>query len=346
MMPDKRKRKNRRIRRLTGSLLGQNTDWLELTGFVMGDVHSDKTVHVTKGASLAGDVNAARVVVTGLVCGLVTGLEVIVEEGGQIWGDIYTVALTLAPRGKVHGWVTTLDEGTVDLLRSGELSTGDIPELAQGSLPADLMNKISEGGTDHVESQEVSAARLAIWRMLRAEVVTAMLARAEIEAMFEERLVEASKINEAQVVRSAQYQYEEAKDEIARLKRLLRKAATQVQLLRGRYLWAKANLDSAQARLMQYQEPDTHDEESLAQSEQGAPDTGSLVDSNAYHEELTQLRVALVEKEIEFNQSQEQVKKLAMRLKKIRQLAENRFRHLNEELERTKRQLANSGDEK
>lgn len=161
---------------------------LSLSSYWVGDIREERLVQIEAGATVAGNVVAPGVVASGLVYGSITTRELRIEGSGQIWGDVYTAALEMAPGGKLNGWVTALDEGTVDLLRSGEIGLGDLP----GTTPPDL---VTEDMNVHAAAEmfdpETSGHWLRIWRQLQAEAAVALIARAEIEATFEERLREA-----------------------------------------------------------------------------------------------------------------------------------------------------------
>lgn len=182
------KKQDQKLRKIASSILKRENEWLEVKGYKLGDIQTELTVYVTKEAAIVGNVLAPRVVVAGIIYGFVASREVIVESTGQIWGDVHSVALEISPGGKLHGWMSTLDEGTVDLLRSGELSTVDLDEIGQRTIPQEILD-ILPGDVVPLDGQEAEQ-RLLIWRQLRAEAAMALLARSEIEATFERRLLE------------------------------------------------------------------------------------------------------------------------------------------------------------
>lgn len=176
------------MRKLADSILKRENDWLEVKGYKLGDIQTEQNVKVTKNAALVGNVLAPRVTVGGIIYGFVASREILVESTGQIWGDVHSVALNVAPGGKLHGWFSTLDEGTVDLLRTGDLSKIDLEETSQRTIPQEILD-ILPGDVVSLDGQEAEP-RLLIWRQLRAEAAMAILARSEIEATFERRLID------------------------------------------------------------------------------------------------------------------------------------------------------------
>ena len=181
-------RRDGRLSSLTNVLKRRKSDLLEIEDFHIGSIRAESTIVVSRGAILAGDVLAPEIEVSGLVYGYVACRRLSVLPGGQIWGDVYTSSLELAPDGKINGWISTLDAGTVDLLRAGELGAGDLPAQGDAPLPAELLRQIQESGADVEADQKLSQRRSGIWRQLRSEAALALMARSEIEATFKQRL--------------------------------------------------------------------------------------------------------------------------------------------------------------
>jgi len=191
MSQDEKRKRESRLSSLTSALKRHQEERLEISAFRVGNIRAEKAVVVTAGATLIGDLLAPEIVVEGLVYGYVACQRLIVAPGGQIWGDVYVSALELAPEGKINGWVSTLDAGTVDLLRSRVLALGDLPGREDQPLPNELVERIGNAGADVEDDQRKSQRRSGIWRQLRSEAALALLARAEIEATFEQRKAEA-----------------------------------------------------------------------------------------------------------------------------------------------------------
>lgn len=85
-----------------------------------GDLRSEKQVRIESDAIMTGDIVAPQVVVRGLVSGRVLALELLVEEKGQVWGDVWTRSLQVKPGGRVRGWVSELTEPLAEVLVSGQ----------------------------------------------------------------------------------------------------------------------------------------------------------------------------------------------------------------------------------
>jgi cytoskeletal protein CcmA (bactofilin family) len=188
MTSSSNKKQDRKLRKLADSILKRENDWLEVKGYQLGDIQTEQNVKVTEKAALVGNVLAPRVTVAGIIYGFVASREILVESSGQIWGDVHSVSLNIAPGGKLHGWISTLDEGTVDLLRTGDLSKIDLDETNRRTIPQEILD-ILPGDVVPSDGQEAEP-RLLIWRQLRAEAAMALLARSEIEATFERRLMD------------------------------------------------------------------------------------------------------------------------------------------------------------
>jgi cytoskeletal protein CcmA (bactofilin family) len=188
MTSSSNKKQDRKLRKLADSILKRENDWLEVKGYQLGDIQTEQNVKVTEKAALVGNVLAPRVTVAGIIYGFVASREILVESSGQIWGDVHSVSLNIAPGGKLHGWISTLDEGTIDLLRTGDLSKIDLDETNRRTIPQEILD-ILPGDVVPSDGQEAEP-RLLIWRQLRAEAAMALLARSEIEATFERRLMD------------------------------------------------------------------------------------------------------------------------------------------------------------
>jgi hypothetical protein len=161
---------------------------LEIRDYRMGDISSPFDVSVTAGSLIAGNISASRLMVAGMVHGALVARELRIESSGQVWGDVYASSIIVAPEGKLYGWVTIVDEGTIDLLRAGELGRGDVKSLPAVVVPPALqeagaaLRASSESGPAGVD--ETTRVRL------QAELATSLMARAELEAAVEARAVE------------------------------------------------------------------------------------------------------------------------------------------------------------
>ena len=114
------------------------------TGYSVENVHSNQAVVIKANSILVGDIYAPQVIVAGMVYGYVVAGEVIIEPGGQIWGDIYATSIGAMPGCKVHGWISSLDEGTVDLLRLGQLTIEEVPITGEMATSAESAAELAK----------------------------------------------------------------------------------------------------------------------------------------------------------------------------------------------------------
>lgn len=325
------KKQDQKLRKIASSILKRENEWLEVKGYKLGDIQTELTVYVTKEAAIAGNVLAPRVVVAGIIYGFVASREVIVESTGQIWGDVHSVALEISPGGKLHGWMSTLDEGTVDLLRSGELSTVDLDEIGQRTIPQEILD-ILPGDVVPLDGREAEQ-RLLIWRQLRAEAAMALLARSEIETTFERRLLELANSTSTNSARE-----QELETELDRMRKLSRTAIEQATDYHNRYLMAQENMEVAQKALAEQQKAGRETAISSASTNEfNENDLGGDLGSDLNRDEqIANLRMTLVEREIELKKARENAIQLTKQLKQTRRLATNRIRKLETELGKRK----------
>lgn len=178
------RRTNRGFFRRAGAALRGQRGWLHVEEYHVGDIRSEKPVVVA--STVAGNILAPKVVVAGLLYGVVAALEVIVEENGQVWGDVYAHSVRLAAGGKVHGWISTLDKEIYQSLRNGDSHLPDPSVPPNMQLPAELESSLNKGG----DGEGPAGMRYTMLRRLQIETATALVARAELEESFENRVVE------------------------------------------------------------------------------------------------------------------------------------------------------------
>ena len=258
-----------RLRGLTSAFKRRRDDRLEIGEYHIGNIRSERPVVVLAGATLAGDLLAPEVVVSGLVYGYVACRRLSVAPSGQIWGDVYVNSFELAPAGKINGWISTLDAGTVDLLRAGEVGKGDLPPQDDTALPAEMLRLIQESGADIEADQRLSQRRSGIWRQLRSEAALALMARSEIESTFRQRrdealaelaaenaelqvALEATKIDAGHPPYSRQGESDSVEieapvvsEDVRQLQAQLRQATVAAQKYYGELLWTRASLRAA-----------------------------------------------------------------------------------------------------
>ena len=317
------------------------------TNYRVEDVHSNQTVVIEENSVLVGDIYAPHVVVTGMVYGYVVAGEVIVEPSGQIWGDICATSVTAMPGCKVHGWISSLDKGTVDLLRLGQLTVEEVPKSGEMAISAEKATELAKlvpltgsGNSDNTE-------RIEIWRKLRSEVAAAFAARIEIEQSFDVAVLEAAnslKTSEQKLdgdhtseeeiegpvdgmssaASEAVIQLSEAESDIRQLRTQLASALSSQTLLRDQLTWTKASLiESRRQRYIGYEGDFPKD-----------PDlTGEIRDL-----QLAKLQATLVERDIKLEELQAQSNTQEEQLYRMKTLAARRIESLERELNRIQRQ--------
>jgi chromosome segregation ATPase len=162
------------------SFLRWGQQWLEISGYRVGDIQSDQPVALAPDATLLGNIFAPKVTVAGLLCGAAVTHELRVQQEGQVWGDVFAISVRIEPGGRIQGWVSTIDDISYQALyNDGVLPDSSSPDHFQ--LPAEIV----EGNL-----MARSDIQLELLHYLQAETATALAARAELEQSFEQRLSE------------------------------------------------------------------------------------------------------------------------------------------------------------
>ncbi len=307
------------------------------------DLRSNQTVVIEEHGVLVGDIYAPQVIVSGMVYGYVVAGEVIVEPSGQIWGDICATSVTAMPGSKVHGWVSSLDQGTVDLLRLGQLTVEEVPRSGEMAISAEKAIELAKlvPLTDSRFSD--NTGRVEIWRRLRSEVAVAFSARIEIEQSFEVAVLEAANSLNAQDQRldndrmaaekserpvdglsadpsEVAIQLSAAESEIRQLKTQLASALSSQSLLRNQLIWTKASLIEATRRQQIVPEGETPIDPDL---------TGETSER-----QLAELQAALVERDLKLEELQAQSNTQGEQLARMKTLAAQRIESLERKLKR------------
>lgn len=195
--------------------------WQEITGYYAGDIHSDQPVRIMASGVIAGNVIAPKISVLGLLYGFALSKELIIQRGGQIWGDVYAVCCQIEPGGQLHGWVSTLSESEFGQFSDNQGLVEGLPTVGQMVFPAGELQKIvlpSQLAELQQQWQEEMGRsgqnRLALLTHWQSETAVALVARTELENNFEQRLTEiagdafaqASNLNElTQALRQEQH---------------------------------------------------------------------------------------------------------------------------------------------
>jgi len=101
----------------------------EINEFRIGDLNSKDEVILGPKGAIAGNVSARSIRVKGTIFGSVTAPEIVIDQSGQVWGDVFASALMITVNAKVHGWISTFEVGTLELIQSGALSASDVMSI-------------------------------------------------------------------------------------------------------------------------------------------------------------------------------------------------------------------------
>jgi cytoskeletal protein CcmA (bactofilin family) len=187
-MSSKKKRRSRSgIVKRAGGLLNTGEEHLEINYYHNGDINVQIPVYLSPDASVVGNITSPTVVIAGRILGAIAADAVVIDKGGQVWGDIYSLELHQQPGGKCFGWIISLDKGTIELLRSGAISREDLPAPGERSVPSELKQQYAIEGDELPMNPEQLRF---IFRHLQSELAAAQLARIEIELAFDERIAE------------------------------------------------------------------------------------------------------------------------------------------------------------
>jgi cytoskeletal protein CcmA (bactofilin family) len=175
----------------------QEEDLYVVNFYHTGDINVQIPVYLAPTASVVGNVTSPKVIVAGRLFGVIAADSVLIAQGGHIWGDIYTTEFQLEPEGKSFGWIITLDKGTIELLRAGDINRGDLPTAGDRHVHPDFRKEHGIGDEQqpiHPDHQKF------IYHHFQAELAAAQMARIEIELTFEDRLTEALRQSEVHLL--------------------------------------------------------------------------------------------------------------------------------------------------
>jgi cytoskeletal protein CcmA (bactofilin family) len=316
-----------------------------LTGYSVEDVHSKQAVVVKENSILVGDIYAPQVIVAGMVYGYVVASEVIIEPAGQIWGDIFATSVGAMPGSKVHGWISSMDEGTVDLLRLGQLTVRGVPNTGELATSAERAAELAKLAPQIDHENSLSTERIEIWRKLQSEAAVAVSARVELERSFEAAVLEtAEKLRSSVQDSGAGYftagdmkgladdlqsiepkitsQLIDAETEVEQLRSQLTAVLRRQVSLRNQLIWTKASLFQARGqRNIDYGNDDRSDSEFSGQM-------------RGRH--LARLQATIVERDLKLQELQGQIDTREEQLFRLKTLAARRIESLEGELNKIK----------
>lgn len=162
--------------------LKKKQQWYDVSGYHVGDIQTEFPVIIRHAATVVGDVYAPKIVVHGLLNGSAVSKDISIEEGGQIWGDVFTVRLHVEEGGKIQGWISCVDDSDYETL----LQNKNVDSFSPGinAEPAAAQTKNNLGLIDNNKTP------IETLQYLQAEAAAALAARAELEQDFERRLRE------------------------------------------------------------------------------------------------------------------------------------------------------------
>jgi chromosome segregation ATPase len=182
-------RKSRNIFQRATQALRYGRDLELIEEYQVGEIKSHHGVYIMAGAAVVGDIEAPKVIVGGLVYGYIQADEVIIEDGGVVWGDIYTAAFQLEQGGKLNGWVSGWVSSPEDVPLDTSPSTNGSGDESHVYLPPELEALVPDIGLLE-EEEKARSERAAIWRQLQNEAAVAIMARLELEKSFGSRVDE------------------------------------------------------------------------------------------------------------------------------------------------------------
>ncbi len=181
-MPHPGEKKNGRIASLLDAFK-RNQQWHDVSGYHVGDIETEFPVIIREAATVVGDVYAPKIVIHGLLNGSAISKDMQIAEGGQVWGDVFTVKLRVEEGGKVQGWISCVDESDYKTMLRNKTSDESF-HFATPESPVDGQTK------NKLDLIDDSKTPIEILQFLQAEAAAALAARAELEHDFETRLRE------------------------------------------------------------------------------------------------------------------------------------------------------------
>ncbi len=323
------------------SFLRRGQPWLEISGYHVGDIQSDDPVAIRQGTTVVGNVNAPKILVSGLINGSATSQEVTVEDGGQIWGDVFTISLKVEPGGIVQGWISSVDEADYRAMQTGSLQAD--ADLAQPA-PPDLVEGNGESAIIQRNDAQIEALHL-----LQLETAAALAARAELESDFEKRLHEVAGEASSTIAnlneKLAELQTDLAQQEqqFSEVQAALQQSNLQIERQTNEINMSRELLDEQNEELTQLRQTHTQLEENhtLLQTERDELDealTAARREIDNLTDRITSLEAAHM---ASLQHSAEQEDSL-IRWQELAETTEQRAREVSDELEKVQYQMEES----
>ncbi len=324
------------------SFLRRKQPWVEISGYSVGDIHETQPVAIAAEATVVGNIFAPQIIIAGLLSGTAVSQEVIVQERGQIWGDIYALRFHVEQGGLIRGWVNTLSEAECYALLNGRQTLADRVPGSDNTLPDGLQ-------PEHFRLRDSS--NLDALHHLQTETAVALAARTELEETFDQRL--------AEIVGEATNQLTATREDLKTTRADLAKSQQQAKELSETLQLREAQLDRQTKELALSQETLAHTNqeleelrESFARKEAAFNELTSAkvgVDTHL-HEALNQVdtltgRVHNIETALQASLAHSSDQEDALlRWQELAESTEARVQELETELQNTRRQLEQSND--
>lgn len=172
-----------------GALFRRDDRIIKLSTHHIGELRAEKAVHLRSSAMVAGDVYGPEVVNAGLIVGAVVAEELIVQQGGQIWGDVFALRCRIEEGGQVHGWLNTIDVETIQALFEQKKTLVEVGAVSHfGELLAGIEDKNLQAAM--AADAAGSRGQTAVLRYLQVAAAEAIAARSNLEQNFTDRLRE------------------------------------------------------------------------------------------------------------------------------------------------------------
>lgn len=321
-----------------------------LSGYRVENVRSNRPVIVSEQSVIVGDIYAPQVFVAGMVFGYIVSGEVTIDPKGQIWGDICASSVVVMPGSKVHGWISTMDEGTINLLRLDQLWIEEVPRTGEFATTTDASGILAKLVPDIVHEDGLNAQRVEIWRSLQSEAAAAFAARTELEQVFSSHVEETvgALVASGQQVDSspddqgpeqftdggapgfladAELQLRDATSEINKLRAQLATSLKYQEKMRNQLLWTRESLQ------------EVREQQVLGSTIQDSERSSLSKPIRRPH--LAKLQATVVERDLLINDLKDKLATREGQLSRIKSLATKRIELLEKELSQIKGQDIN-----
>lgn len=322
------------------SLLQRGEQWLEISGYHVGDVHSDdKPVAIVAGATMVGNVFAPKVTINGLLCGSIVTQSGHIESEGQVWGDVFAIRLEMSPGGKIQGWLSSID----DLLYEELFHTQTLPDD-----PTLLEQPSDETVESHLlpTKEELDLTTL---HQLQAELATALAARVELENSFEQRINEvagesANRLTTlGEQLEDARTKLREARDDLNEKNNVIKSRDAQIERQSNELSVSRQLIDNQHEELEQLHQIKSKLQKQLDQVTIHRDDLAKQLQDKVNELEEQTKRMQTLETTMQAGlQHSSELEDSLVRWQELAEVTEEKAEKLEKELEKTKFQLDES----